>query len=414
MTEQQMKPGMASAEKQIHALDEVAQYLPPFRATWTIHDGPGAFASWEMKDAARKAAAAGTYVDGSRIKTDAEGFAAACPPHSPIRHANYSVPVHFDVAEYQHVFPKSFIADLHASLDICSAPDLIPLSPLGSRPGPGPSPDRTLFARFARSKTLLHPDILGVPLVEMNESQDDIPWANKTDQRMLWRGRTTGGRWAKAPWDIQRSSARLRFVALTGLKNGTVPVLLPPHNDTSDFEVRDIELSELNQLFDVGIIDTVQCDPEICERIKQTHNVKEPIFPDKGKHYKYIFDVDGNAWSSRFRRLMTRNSLLFKSTVFPEWWTDRVMPWVHFVPVKVDYSDLYDALVFFRGLPDGSVAGQDQLGERIAMAGRDWVERFWRHEDITAYTWRMYMEFARVTSTNRTSLDFIMPDQAHP
>jgi len=29
-----------------------------------------------------------------------------------------------------------------------------------------------------------------------------------------------------------------------------------------------------------------------------------------------------------------------------EWWTDRIQPWVHYVPVQVDYSDLYDALRF--------------------------------------------------------------------
>ena len=29
--------------------------------------------------------------------------------------------------------------------------------------------------------------------------------------------------------------------------------------------------------------------------------------------------IDGNGWSARFKRLMTSNSLIFKSTIFPEW-----------------------------------------------------------------------------------------------
>jgi hypothetical protein len=106
------------------------------------------------------------------------------------------------------------------------------------------------------------------------------------------------------------------------------------------------------------------------------------------------------------------------------------MPWVHYVPVKVDYSDLYDSFLFFHGLPDGSIPGQELLGERIAMAGRDWIENFWRHEvcislslsdycirclsiqDIAAYTWRMYLEWVRVMSDDRKTMDFVMPPEA--
>lgn len=54
------------------------------------------------------------------------------------------------------------------------------------------------------------------------------------------------------------------------------------------------------------------------------------------EQYKYVLDVDGNGWSGRFhrcvlrrfeeredadgeRRLMASNSLVLKSTIFPEW-----------------------------------------------------------------------------------------------
>lgn len=30
----------------------------------------------------------------------------------------------------------------------------------------------------------------------------------------------------------------------------------------------------------------------------------------------------------------------------PEWWTDRIAPWVHYVPTQLDYSDVYDILTF--------------------------------------------------------------------
>jgi hypothetical protein len=51
-------------------------------------------------------------------------------------------------------------------------------------------------------------------------------------------------------------------------------------------------------------------------------------------YYNNLAQVDGNGWSGRFKRLMTSNALVFKSTVFPEWW---VLPFfaAHFLELKV-------------------------------------------------------------------------------
>ncbi|KAH7096656.1 hypothetical protein BKA62DRAFT_719054 [Auriculariales sp. MPI-PUGE-AT-0066] len=389
--------GFYSADLQIEALSGISSRIPPFHATWTVHDGARYFYSWERKEAARQAAAAGTYVKMVTTKIQTPGWAMACSPDAPIHRSNHTRPLFEDVVGYQSSVPKSFIADLRASMDPCSSPDLIPLSTLADR-RIEPRPDWKFVPQFGPSKTLLHSDILGVPLLEStDEAPDTISWANKSDQRMVWRGRTTGCG-DSATWDIWRRSARLRLVELANLKNGTVPVLLPPLGDNSVTETRELELSALNELFDVGI-------PEICDRIEATYTMKGYVFPEQDKRYKYVLDV---TWSSRFRRLMARNSLVFKSTMYPEWWLDRAMPWVHFVPVKYDYSDLYDTFVFFRGLPDGSIAGQDRLGERIATAGRDWVNKFWGPDDITAYTWRLYLEWVRLCSENRTAMDFVL------
>lgn len=66
---------------------------------------------------------------------------------------------------------------------------------------------------------------------------------------------------------------------------------------------------------------------------------------------------------------------------------DRVQPWVHYVPVQVDLSDLYDAFVFFRGglYAEGN---HDHLAQKIGRAGRIWSKTYWRREDMTAYFFR--------------------------
>jgi len=124
--------------------------------------------------------------------------------------------------------------------------------------------------------------------------------------------------------------------------------------------------------------------------------------------YKYVLDVDGNGWSGRFKRLITSNSLIFKSTIYPEWYTDRIEPWVHYVPVQLDLSDIYDTLLFFRGDANGEGAHED-LARKIALAGRDWSKTFWRQEDITSYFFRLILEYARLMSTDRESMSYYGP-----
>jgi len=46
---------------------------------------------------------------------------------------------------------------------------------------------------------------------------------------------------------------------------------------------------------------------------------------------------------------MTTNALIFKSTIYPEWFTHRLALWVNYIPGQNAYSDLYNALVFFCG-----------------------------------------------------------------
>lgn len=63
------------------------------------------------------------------------------------------------------------------------------------------------------------------------------------------------------------------------------------------------------------------------------------------------------------------------------------MPWVHYVPVKTDLTDLYDIMTFFRGDVSGNL-GHDDLAKEIASAGKAWSRAFWRKEDMTAYMFR--------------------------
>jgi hypothetical protein len=84
---------------------------------------------------------------------------------------------------------------------------------------------------------------------------------------------------------------------------------------------------------------------------------------------------------------MVSNSLVFKSTIYPGWYQDRIQEYLHYIPVQLDLSDLYDSLTFFRGDLYGEGA-HEELAAKIAHAGRKWSKEFWRQEDMTAYMFR--------------------------
>lgn len=83
-----------------------------------------------------------------------------------------------------------------------------------------------------------------------------------------------------------------------------------------------------------------QCDPGECEIVQAEFDFAARVSPQEAAKYKFNLDVDGNGWSSRFRRLLTSSSVVMKSTIFPEWNYDFLIPWYHYVPVQVDYSDV--------------------------------------------------------------------------
>lgn len=125
----------------------------------------------------------------------------------------------------------------------------------------------------------------------------DPPWEEKRDDRMLWRGKTTGIYFKEGvPWSEWNSrsylrqirlhrifpvdypadiSQRINLVSHTARTSGQTPVYDVPEPLKAVGSPRDTALSELNaDLVDVAFVDeAIQCDSELCEEI--------------GKEYKF-------------------------------------------------------------------------------------------------------------------------------
>ncbi|KIJ63998.1 glycosyltransferase family 90 protein [Hydnomerulius pinastri MD-312] len=391
---------LTGAYQMVELMEAVQHLLPPFRAVFSPHDNPNVFVAHALKAAALVAANSQTKIRMRDLpRPHYNGWLSACSPNS-------SALVSSDPAPPD---TKTFIYDHRATMDVCNHPTLLRQHGQLLSHGIGPGSLHSIVPQFSYSSTSLHMDIHVTPTLSWVDDiprRDDPKFEDKADRRLLWRGAETGIRHDHTKeW---RLSHRDRLVAWANELNGTTRVLRSPVSETERVgSGEDIQMSSLNPaMLDIAFAgQPLSCSKskDQCELLLASYEWRPKQSIAEAGQYKYIMDVDGNGWSSRFKRLMTSNSLIFKSTIYPEWYSDRVAPWVHYVPVKVDYSDLHDSLSFFRGNLVTGQGAHEEMASKIARAGREWSKSFWRKEDMIAYMFRLFLEYARVMSNDRDS-----------
>ncbi|KAH9459375.1 hypothetical protein Pst134EA_033027 [Puccinia striiformis f. sp. tritici] len=429
---------------QLKLLEVIVPHLPDVNVTMSHHDGPSVFMDWKTKQRHLDHARAGKVLPPElidRVEDDASlwGFVGACSPDSPMRMLANGLGQELKV---QHAGPGGYIGLDHSkTMDLCQHPEWQEFHGFTAWAGPRPLPLRPIFS-FAQSPGFVS-DILNAPLEQFEDSTKNADqvkkWEDKLDnQRLLWRGQTTGV-WFDRQTNWRKSHrVRLHRLGVASkhpyghqLKRKLrTPALIYPSNNHStlnDHQVQVVVVEKeysLAQLSDrylsasfVG--DLVQCTVEdsSCETISKEIEFADPVDWQFQNNFKYVLDVDGNSWSGRFRRLLKSNSLVFKSTIWPEWYRDQIQPWYHYIPVRIDYEEIFDLMSFFTGAPSDDhqsssddqtfkTEGFDHLAKSIAQNGSLWADEHFRYQDIRAYVWRTYLEWARVSSDDRDSMNF--------
>lgn len=129
----------------------------------------------------------------------------------------------------------------------------------------------------------------------------------------------------------------------------------------------------------------------------------EPVPGDeKWSAFKYVLDVDSHHGPSpHFRALLLSGSLVLRSSVFEDYWTAQAQPWVHYVPVQPDFSDLASILLFFRE--------HDELARKIALAGQGLAEECFGRSGVKAGLLLILGEYGRMWNTERKGADMEIP-----
>lgn len=189
---------------------------------------------------------------------------------------------------------------------------------------------------FSFAKTPLHSDILLTPLEQYWDKEPwDPVWEKKPNNKAIWRGSTTGVWFDRGTW--WRSSQRVRLFFMSQDKTGSQLVRFDGVGQESPMGVesiseRNVSTSTLVERYlDFAFSGKAsQCTEEdgSCDAVRRVIQFAPTIGWNQANEFKYLLDLDGNAWSGRFHRLLSSNSAILKSTIFPEWYSGWIQPWV--------------------------------------------------------------------------------------
>ena len=308
----------------------------------------------------------------------------SCPADSPARALDEKT--HDNVTAYAFS-DLGFVYNTTAFSDICFSPSLQRTFGFFDRPNAF-DVVHDLFPVFSQSKVSSFQDILypspwyWVGRFAYDDNRDRV-WDAK-EGKMFWRGSTTGGFSRDSGW---RRQHRQRLVQkINGLDNAKV---LDRQDQGSDdgWTVKEVPRQDLKDLFDVHFTYIGQCDPGDCDAQKEFFEVVEPVDGQDAWAYKYLLDMDGNAFSGRYYAFLLSNSLVYKQALFREWHEEWLEPWVHYVPLSLTGEEYVESVRYFDAEEEGKAAAQ-----RIARQGQEWARKVLRNEDMEVWFFRLLLE----------------------
>ncbi|KAJ7813901.1 glycosyl transferase family 90-domain-containing protein [Mycena olivaceomarginata] len=197
---------------------------------------------------------------------------------------------------------------------------------------------------------------------------NNIEWKDKKSQ-IYWRGSSTGGQVFGSNY---RDFPRFKLVELARQHSDLVNAAITSFSD---------ELCGS------------ECDREA---IIEEYNITGQGAPREDEYaYKYLLDVDGNAFSGRYLGLLRSGSLVFKATVFEEYFNDWLRPFEHYIPVLPDFSDLLEQLEW--------AMSHDDEARLIQERGREISQRLMTDAQNDCYFFLVLLEWARLQEISRNA-----------
>ncbi|KAK8076434.1 capsule-associated protein [Apiospora phragmitis] len=238
----------------------------------------------------------------------------SCPPESPARGLEDEEKKD-DLSKYA-LGELGFVYNITAMSDICNSPSLSSTYGFFDRPN-AYNIVQDLFPIFSQSKLSSYSDIIypspwyWYGKVTYNEELDR-PWSEKED-KFYWRGSTTGGFSRNGGW---RRQHRQRFVQKVNAADQAKILVNTGFGTSQHWESKLVNRGDYKEIMDIFFSHIGQCDPGDCEAQREFFTIKDRVEQQDAWRYKYLLDIDGNAFSGRFYAFLKSRSMAFKWAIF--------------------------------------------------------------------------------------------------
>ncbi|TQS32163.1 hypothetical protein Golomagni_07529 [Golovinomyces magnicellulatus] len=170
------------------------------------------------------------------------------------------------------------------------------------------------------------------------------------------------------------------------------------------------QLSRLNITFGPYI----PCDDDNCNYLQNKYGTLNST-AGQIRASRYVLLPDGDDGPSRetLKTLRSR-SLPFISTIFRSWYSERLQPWLHYVPIDPRYHAIHSTAAYFTGTKHlQQINGREVVleanvgdGEYLANQGRRWAQKALREHDMEIYLYRLLLEWGRLLHDDRDSIGY--------
>lgn len=286
-----------------------------------------------------------------------------------------------------------FVTDPSSTMDLCQHPEYSTTHGLIMSPASFPLLEGLVPVLSTGSLSTMGDILYPSPAYLEDEFQytdaNDVDWDSKQNN-LYWAGSNTGGFASDGEW---RHFHRQRFVELAQNLNGREHYYLREINGI----LSRVKSSFLNsRLFDVAFTRIFQCEWRSCKDQRAYFNSKPWEDKDRALKSRLVFDVDGNGISGRYYNFLASRSTPLKQTLLREWHDERLVPWLHYVPVSQGMEELPELVSHLTSTEVGREAAR-----QVAEQGREWFSKAFREVDRSIYVYRLLLELARLQDPER-------------
>lgn len=117
-------------------------------------------------------------------------------------------------------------------------------------------------------------------------------------------------------------------------------------------------------------------------------DLSNKMTPEEQSKYKYIIHVDGHVSAFRLSYELSMNSvILIVKSKWKLWYSDLLQPYVHYIPVKEDLSDIIDIIKWCRN--------NDKKCQEISKNAKDFYNKYLQKEGVFDYLQKIFINLKK-------------------